>query len=605
MAGIPVPAGGSLEAPAAVGRPRVDVCPTEGGFSLNEPQQPHRGTGAPQTVASSRIDELLTDFVDRAGELVSAQQRMQGLLSAVVALAEDLSLEAVLHRVVSSACHLLQAEYGALGVIGHDRALSHFITVGIDEEVARKIGPLPTGHGVLGLLIRDPKPLRLHNLSQHPDAYGFPKNHPPMKSFLGVPIRVRDVVFGNLYLTQKRGGGDFTEEDEELAEAFAAAAGVAIENARLYDDARRRTAWLQACMEVTGRMMGDEETPDGQNGELDMIAARALRESGSFLALILVQEEPPTGFRVAGAAGSRAPQWVGRALSLDPREIQAVLATGKAAVIEDAPSALGVAEGLPAGRLLVIDLSARGTHHGLLVLVREGAGTFSSTDLEMGTVFGSHVALALELARAHRMREQIAVFSDRDRIARDLHDLVIQRLFAAGLSIQSLRRYMSGDSAARTIQAVTAELDETIRELRNTIYSLSEAAPETELLSSRVLQTVRSGSHSLPFVPLLTLTGPIDDIRDEETALNILAVITEGLSNAVRHSGGDTIQVKVAVNDGQATVSIQDNGAGFTSPASGNGLVNMERRANSLGGSFKVSSSPHSGTSVTWRAPVF
>lgn len=562
--------------------------------------------GSRQPVAGSRIDELLTDFVDRAGELVSAQQRMQGLLSAVVALAEDLSLEAVLHKVVSSACHLLQAEYGALGVIGRDRALSHFITVGIDEELARRIGPLPTGHGVLGLLIRDPKPLRLHDLGQHPDAYGFPKNHPPMKSFLGVPIRVRDVVFGNLYLTQKSGGGDFTDEDEELAEALAAAAGVAIENARLYEDARRRTAWLQACMDVTGKMMGEQEAPEGQEGGLDMIAARALRESSSVLALILVQEDATGLYRIAGGSGKLASSWVGRLLSLDSEEIHKVLASGQPALIEDATSALGAGGDLAAGRLLVIDLSSRGTHHGLLVLLRErSSGTFSTTDLEMGPVFGSHVALALELARAHRMREQLAVFTDRDRIARDLHDLVIQRLFAAGLSIQSLRRYMSGEPAGRIIQTVTAELDETIRELRNTIYSLSDSATEKELLSSRVLQAVRSGAQSLPFVPLLTLTGPIDAIRDEETALNILAVITEGLSNAVRHSGADSIRVTASVDNGSVCIQIQDNGTGFSAPSLGNGLRNMQHRATSLGGAFDVVTSPDTGTTLTWTAPVF
>src|SRR5215218_9628893 len=216
------------------------------------------GTGDRPIFAGARMDELLTGFVDQAGELLNAQQRMRGLLEAVVALAEDLSLEAVLQRVVNSACTLLQARFGALGVINEEHALSHFITVGIDDETGRKIGPLPTGHGVLGLLIRDPKPLRLHDLSQHPEAYGFPKNHPPMKSFLGVPIRVRDSVFGNLYLTQKEGGGDFTDEDEDLAQALAAAAGVAIENARLYDDSRRRTGWLEASMEVTKRMMGGD-----------------------------------------------------------------------------------------------------------------------------------------------------------------------------------------------------------------------------------------------------------------------------------------------------------------------------------------------------------
>lgn len=559
-----------------------------------------------EPAVTARMDELLNDFVDRAGELVSAQQRMQGLLNAVVALAEDLSLEAVLLRVVRSACQLLEAEYGALGVIGSDHGLSHFITVGIEDELARKIGPLPTGHGVLGLLIRDPKPLRLHDLNQHPDAYGFPKHHPQMKSFLGVPIRVRDAVFGNLYLTQKIGGGDFTDEDEGLAEAFAAAAGVAIENARLYDESRRRAAWLQACMDVTGKVMGDEEVPEGQDEGLDMIAARALQESSASLALILVPEEDSDLYRVAGAAGRGGPEWVGRLSVFEPKVVEAVLATGQAAVIDDASAALSGGPMPDDGRLLAVDLSARGTHHGLLVLVREGsAGTFSKTDVEMGAVFGSHVALALELARAHRMREQLAVFTDRDRIARDLHDLVIQRLFAAGLSVQSLRRLITGDSAARTLQTVTAELDEVIRELRNTIYSLNGSAMEKELLSSRVLQAVRGAARSLGFVPRLTLTGPIDAIRDEETASNILAVVTEGLSNAIRHSGADSIRVSVSVENGFVYVRVQDNGAGFSVRTPGNGMTNMQHRASRLGGTFDVTSSPESGTALTWTAPVF
>jgi two-component system, NarL family, sensor histidine kinase DevS len=564
------------------------------------------GTGDRPIFAGARMDELLTGFVDQAGELVNAQQRMRGLLDAVVALAEDLSLEAVLQRVVNSACTLLGAGFGALGVISEEHdALSHFITVGIDDETARRIGPLPTGHGVLGLLIRDPKPLRLHDLSRHPEAYGFPKNHPPMKSFLGVPIRVRDSVFGNLYLTEKEGGGDFTDEDEDLAQALAAAAGVAIENARLYDDSRRRTGWLEASMEVTRKMM-DEDTQEGEEGALEMIAGRALRESGSELALLLVQEQASDLFHVAGAAGERSSDWAGRILALNYPEIRAVVDTGKAKVLDDAATILGQDAAAMPGRLLAMDLSTHGTHHGLLVLVRKRTeGTFRPADIEMGTVFCSHVAMGLELARARLMREQLAVFTDRDRIARDLHDLVIQRLFATGLSIQSLQRFSSRESQARTIAKVTAELDETIRELRNTIYSLSRSSGEVELLSSRILQTVRSATQSLPFVPHLTLTGPIDSIRDESTVSNVLAVLTEGLSNAVRHSGAESISVSIALSEGWLAVHIKDDGGGFSTPGAGNGLSNMLHRAGALGGKFEVHSSPGSGAEVEWTAPVF
>ncbi|MGO4583748.1 GAF domain-containing protein [Arthrobacter sp. 2RAF6] len=553
-----------------------------------------------------RIEDLLTDFLARAGELLHAQEHMRGLLEAVVAVAEDLSLEAVLDRVVNSACRLLHARYGALGVIGENQSLSHFVTVGIDEELAARIGPLPTGHGVLGLLINEPAPLRLHDLREHPKSYGFPENHPPMKSFLGVPVRVRDVVFGNLYLTEKEGGGDFTPEDEDLAVALAAAAGVAIENARLYEDARRRASWLEACMEVTGRMFGDDRMAEPDKVALDLIADKALRESGSQLSLILVPDGGVASYTVAGAAGTDGAKFAGSNLSMDSADIRAVAATGTPACIDQAGDILGPIDGLSVGKLLAIDLSAQGAHHGLLFLVRApGTGPFAKTDVEMGAVFGSHVALALELDRIHRLREQLVVFTDRDRIARDLHDVVIQRLFAAGLSIQSLRRFTSGEPALSRIDAVTAELDETIRDLRNTIYSLRASPGEQgELLSSRILQTIRNATRSLPFAPHLTLNGAVDSVLDDGTVTNALAVISEGLSNAVRHSEAHAISVSVSAEDGMLTLIIEDDGKGFRDPVHGNGLVNMEQRALELGGSFEVTGTPGKGTTLVWKVSI-
>ncbi|WP_423184534.1 GAF domain-containing protein [Arthrobacter sp. NyZ413] len=553
-----------------------------------------------------RVEDLLRDFLARAGELLDAQEHMRGLLEAVVAVAEDLSLEAVLDRVVTSACRLLHARYGALGVIGENKSLSHFVTVGIDDDLARRIGPRPTGHGVLGLLITEPAPLRLHDLREHPNSYGFPENHPPMKSFLGVPVRVRDKVFGNLYLTEKDGGGDFTPEDEDLAVALAAAAGVAIENARLYEDARRRASWLEACMDVTGRMLADDRTVEPEQTALDLIAERALQESGSELALILVPDGGVGSYGVAGVGGQGGAAFTGRVLPMDSPEVRAVAATGTPACIDDAASILGP-DGGTLGKLLAIDLSAQGAHHGLLLMVRaQGTGPFPKTDVEMGSVFGSHVALALELDRIHRLREQLVVFTDRDRIARDLHDVVIQRLFAAGLSIQSLRRFTNGEEPALSrIDAVTAELDETIRDLRNTIYSLRANSGDQELLSSRILQSVRNATRSLPFAPHLTLTGAVDSVLDDETVINTLAVISEGLSNAVRHSEAQEIRVAVSAADGRLTLSIDDNGKGNGHPGSGNGLANMEQRAQKLGGTFTLTSTPGKGTSLVWSVPAF
>jgi signal transduction histidine kinase len=553
------------------------------------------------TSGSPRIEDLLKDFVSRAGELLQSQERMAGLLEAVVAVAEDLSLDAVLERVVQSACHLLHARYGALGVIGSDRALSHFVSIGIDAELARKIGPMPTGHGVLGLLISDPRPLRLHDLRMHPEAYGFPAHHPAMHSFLGVPVRVRDTVFGNLYLTEKEGGGDFTEEDESLAVALAAAAGVAIENARLYDDSRRRARWLEACMDVSGLMLSADR--DYTAGGLDPIAARALQESESQLALIVAPAAAGAGYGVAGAAGEQAREFTGTTLSLDAPELQEVLAGGEPVIVENAAAVLGHA-GRGMGTVLAVALSTQGAHHGLLLLARHTeALRYARTDVEMGAVFGSHVALALELARVHRLREELLVFTDRDRIARDLHDLVIQRLFAAGLSVQSLARFTKDELATERIRTITGELDEAIRSLRDTIYSLRSGSAETELLSGRIRRVARSSAKSMPFTPRLTLTGPVDAVTPDR-ADNVVAVVSEGLSNAIRHSGADAISVSVAVVKGRVTVVITDNGSGFTATAERNGLANLEARARMLDGECVITSVRDQGTNLEWSVPL-
>ncbi|AXJ11104.1 GAF domain-containing sensor histidine kinase [Arthrobacter sp. PM3] len=560
----------------------------------------HAHTTASDT--NPRLEDLLRGFGSRAEELLQSQERMTGLLEAVVAVAEDLSLDAVLERVVRSACRLLHARFGALGVIGDDRALSHFITVGIDNDLARRIGPLPTGHGVLGLLTSDPRPLRLHDLRQHPESYGFPDHHPPMRSFLGVPVRVREVVFGNLYLTEKEGGGDFTAEDEALAVALAAAAGVSIENARLYDDARRRARWLEVSMDVSGLMLSTDR--DYTSGGLDPIAGRALQESSSDLALIVAPAATAPGHVVIGVAGERGPAFSGRSLPLESDLLEAVLDGGEPVVFDDASEVLGSVDSTVRGPLLAVALSTQGAHHGLLLLARtKDSIHYGRTDIEMGAVFGSHVALALELARVHRLREELLVFTDRDRIARDLHDLVIQRLFAAGLSVQSLTRFTKEEMALERIRNITGELDEAIRSLRDTIYSLKSSTGEIELLSGRIRRVAKSSAKSMPFAPRLTITGPVDAVTPDK-ADNVVAVVSEGLSNAIRHSGADAISVSVAVINGRVNVVISDNGTGFADPDKRGGLINLEDRARMLDGECTITSTPDAGTSLEWSVPL-
>ncbi|MDT0168842.1 GAF domain-containing protein [Pseudarthrobacter sp. BRE9] len=546
------------------------------------------------------VEDLVPDSAGRGHELLDSQERINALLAAVVALAEDLSLEAVLDRLVRSACAVVGAGYGALGVIGEDRTLSHFITVGIDEEGIRSIGDLPRGHGVLGPLIREPRPLRLHDLGKHPIASGFPPNHPPMKTFLGVPVRVRDEVFGNLYLTEKQGGEDFTSDDEDLAVALAAAAGVAIQNARLFEQSNRRQKWLEAGMELSSRLIMAPHPGDADI--LDIVADTALKVSDSALAVVAVPAGDGT-LRCRSCLGVQGLQ-AGQELMPSPA-VSGVIDDGGSFVAKDPRQVFDdddVAGKL--GSILVCSLGHAGSDNGVLLLARaHGTAVFTQAEAETSAIFGSRIGLALDLARVNALREQNLLISDRERIARDLHDLVIQRLFAAGLSIQSLRRYTTHPVAHERIAAVTTELDDTIRKLRDTIYSLRTADEEREPLTGRILRVVRENSRSYAVTPKVSLNGAVDSIR-EDVAVHLLSVLSEGLSNALRHAGAAEIEIQVDVLRDQVQLLISDNGRGFTEPAQVSGLANMRHRAALLKGACIIDSVPGTGTSVTWSAQL-
>ncbi|WLQ07378.1 GAF domain-containing sensor histidine kinase [Arthrobacter oryzae] len=546
-----------------------------------------------------RTEDLLRDFVARADELVRAQDQMQGLLGAVVSLTEDLSLEAVLDRVVQSACELVGARYGALGVIDDDHELGHFITVGIDDDGIRLIGDLPTGRGVLGHLIRRPEALRLDDLGSHEMASGFPPNHPDMKTFLGVPVRVRGSVFGNLYLTEKLDGGPFTLEDQELASALASAAGVAIENARLYEDTRRRQRWLEAGLEVSD-LLSAAVFP-GETDNLDLVAERALGVSDSILAVVAYPDADGTQRcrTMVGVQSLPAGQ------ELPPSDVIAeVLETGASALVRDPTEVFGAGTDEKLGPLLVAALGRRSSERGLLILARPAGGPlYIQSDLHSSAVFGSRVGLALGLVRARQRREEQLLSTDRDRIARDLHDLVIQRLFGAGLSMQSLRRYIPDPVAQERISAVTAELDGTIHELRDTIYSMRTGHGEKEPLTGLIMRTIHEGIRNSEFSPKVQLTGPVDEAVPDVVVEQLLPVLSEGLSNAVRHSGADEINISLTALPDCVELNIMDNGCGFENPTRVSGLDNMKHRAMALGGECTIKSRPGHGTRLTWTAP--
>jgi signal transduction histidine kinase len=550
-------------------------------------------------VAVAKHRSTATPRVDSAGGTTAG---ISNLLAGFAAMAEDIDLDAVLDRVITASCDLVGARFGALGVIGADQALGPFITLGPSDGEILRIGSPPQGLGVLGPLLTEPHPVRLHDLREHELSVGFPAHHPQMRSFLGVPIRIHGTVFGNLYLTEKNGGGDFTDTDEELLVALAAAAGVAIENSRLFDDSTRRTRWLEGGLNAARELL--EQTDDVRD-DLELVAHHALHASQSGLTVVLRDFGHQRGLICEAASGVSAGALVGQS-GADNIQLDGLTAQSAPLLLteEDINRLLPGAPPTSISTALITRLAGSGERQFLLFGRQESSSRFSDVDHEMVRSFTSHVSLALELLRVHRQREQEAVFGDRDRIARDLHDLVIQRLFAAGLSIQSLRKYLPDAEVLERIDAVTGELDATIRELRDTIYSLRSIPQNTLTFTSSIFALVAAAFDGHDLQPVLQLAGPLDAAIGPECADHVRAILLEGLSNALRHAHARSITTTLQALPDRLELSITDDGSGFDQTPSRSGLANMRHRAELCGGTLSISSPPGRGTTVLLTVPL-
>ena len=529
---------------------------------------------------------------------------MRGLFEAVLVVGEDLDLQAVLHRIIEAAVLLVDATYGALGVIGEGDRLSQFVTVGIDDETYARIGSLPRGRGILGLLIREPQSLRLDDLHAHPASYGFPPHHPPMTSFLGVPIRVRDEVFGNLYLTEKRGGRPFDEEDESIVQALAAAAGIAVANARLYDDVRRRERWVLASAEVTTELLSGTDPV-----EVLRNVARHARELNEADLAIVALPASADSLMVEVSDGEGAAVVRGRVVPVegslcgDAYRNAAPLIVSDLATDNRAYAATGLP--VPAEAAMFVPLGSAGQVRGVLaVLNRAGARRFEQGDLRVLQAFAGQATVALELAESRRDAEQLSVYADRDRIARDLHDLVIQRLFATGMQLEGVTRLIDRPEASERVRRAVDDLDLTIREIRSTIYALqSPDLGGTPSLRSRIINVVDEISGALNFTPSVRLDGLIDTSVPDVVAEHLLAVLRESLSNVARHAGATGVEVLVVVGD-EVTLTVRDNGVGLPEGGRRSGLLNLEDRATQLNGKFLAAAAPEGGTELIWSVPL-
>jgi signal transduction histidine kinase len=549
-----------------------------------------------------QLDDLLSELQSRLQTVRDTRDRVRGLLEAVIAVGSSLQLEEVLRRIVEAAVTLVDARYGALGVIDQDGRLADFIPVGLDEATIAGIDHWPEGRGVLGLLISDPHALRLANIASHPHSSGFPAGHPPMTSFLGVPIRIRDEVYGNLYLTGKRGGAAFDEEDETLVTALSAAAGVAIENARLFDEAHRQQQWLTASSEVTRRLLAGARVDE----VLSFVTEQTLQMTAADLVVLALPDADRQHLTISHAAGQNATAAVGLRLPAQASISGQVLADGQPITVEDFRHDLRTSQAaraaLDLGPAMLLPLGGADNVRGVLTVGR-AAGTLPRAAGQLAMTFAAQAGIALELAERRQDAERLSIYEDRDRIARDLHDQVIQQLYASGMKLQGTIPLITRPLVEERVNSVVDDLDQTITDIRAVIFSLQARGTGPHGLRSNVMDVVDQMTEAHGMSSSMQLDDRLDQQVPGEIGEHLLYALREALSNAARHGRASHVDVSVHV-DGTVSLRVLDNGTGITPGPRRSGLANLARRAEPYGGTLMVGPASGGGTELCWQVPL-
>ena len=532
--------------------------------------------------------------------------RNDALIRSGLAISSELDLETVLGRIVEAAVELTDAQYGALGVLGEDGRIASFITVGVTPEQRAAIGDPPTGHGLLGLLIDEARPVRIPTIAAHELSYGFPANHPPMTSFLGAPITARGRVFGNIYLTNKdRGAAAFSEEDEEAVVVLAAQAGIAIENARLYDEATTRQRWLESTREIATAILAHREAEEA----LPLIADRARELVGARVSWIGVPSGPST-LRVAYASGEPANAIAGTEIPTDGSLSGVVIRTGAPVVVSDARADERAHGPLTAaadvGAAIYVPLLANGAAFGTLAVAKQpGAGPFAAEQVTLVETFADQASIALGYARARADAERLVVLEDRERIAKELHDGVIQALFAVGMGLQGAALMTPDPDMADRIESSVTEIDRVIRDLRNYIFGLRPGILADRQLDTALRSLVEEFDHKSGVTTVLELDETVAQ-ELSHVAGDVIQLTRETLSNVGRHSGAATCRVSLFRRGDRAVLEIDDDGHGFdvATVRRGDGLTNLEERIGAIGGEVSFASVADEGTTVTIAFPL-
>ncbi len=538
--------------------------------------------------------------------MADVQDRKDMLLEAGLTLASELSLPIVLQRIVDLAVQVTDARYGALGVIGDDGTLVEFVTTGITAKQRRAIGELPTGRGILGLLIHDPRAVRIKHIADHHGSVGFPANHPPMRSFLGAPVQAMGRVFGNIYLADKRASEEFSQDDQDALLVLATQAGVAIANASLYAEVRSRERWLDAVRDITNHVLGGSQDPS----LLDAITEHARDLAAADGATIVVRSNTPGELIVAAAAGTRSEQLLGQTIPLEDSISGEVMKRGAGQVFHD------VSED-PRAYQPIISLGGHGPAFFVPLRVPGGvAGTLMVANLKGGRRFSEQTrrlienladaaSIALDYDRAQTELRRLGLLEERERIAKELHDGIIQSLFAVGMGLQGTALTAGNADTTARIEKAVESLDGVIRDLRNYIFGLRPGILADRQLDQALRNLgdeMQSRSHEKVDVQVDSAVAARLSSRSAE----IVQLTREALSNITRHAQASRAVIRLERTGVDAVLTIEDDGVGFPAgrDAGGNGLRNMHERAAKLGGNLEVESVEGKGTILRVAFPV-
>jgi signal transduction histidine kinase len=544
-----------------------------------------------------------------ASTSTSGKDRRDQLLELGLALAADLSLPTVLQRIIALAVELTGARYGALGVLGPSGRIRQFITVGITAEERRAIGPLPVGEGILGALVHDAKPLRLRRIAEDRRSIGFPANHPPMSSFLGAPVLARGKVFGNIYLTEKQGAPEFDADDEAALLVLATQAGVAIENIYLYEEGRRRERWLEAVRGIGNAILAGQEL----EAVLKAVAHDARELAGAATSTIVVpslDNDPGSELKVAIADGAYAGELTGLRVPVEGSVSGDVMRTQQATVVADASTDPRTYQPMVSlghmGPMVLVPLIVQGRAIGTLAVANPvGGAAFEEQEVRLVETFANQASVALEYTRAQRELQRLAVLDDRERIARELHDGVIQSLFAVGMGLQAVAQSSGDPEVGTRVESAVSEIDRAIRDLRNYIFGLRPG-----LLADRQLrQALDDLIADFAEKSGVTTVPDIDEELAAELAprsADLVQLTREALSNVGRHAQAATCRVSLFRENGRGVLQIEDDGSGFDTAAAqpGQGMRNLRERVEAIGGQLAIASVTGEGTTVRISLPL-